>query len=978
MTSHPDSVDMELYSRTIYALGKDALEKLSKARVLLVGCDNLGVELAKNTILSGVSMYLLDDTIVDKHDVNGNLYVKESMIGQERASSVQESLAELNGYAKVEVVHESDLSQLEFTVVVTSNQFVDVEAKFNKLARAKKVPFIAVQSKGMFGRLFNDFGDEFNVLDTDGEPQKVGIIESFDSEGNVSTFEPHDLQSDDHVKFIETDTKLEKVYTVKITGLKTFKLNDFDQKDVPTKGKFVQIKMPGKVCHKPIYELFPERDFEYMITDLAHFDRAPKINQLFNWLAEVRKSSNTLDEALEAYKKFMDDAFEEDLVKKFLQSIGFNCVAVDSVMGGFGAQEITKACTSKLMPVSNVVTYSAPDAIRENYNGGRSLVKKITAEEFYGKEMYHSIKNAKGFVVGSGAIGCEHLKNFAMLGIGNLVVTDMDTIEKSNLSRQFLFRSKHIGKEKSTTAGEVIKSLVPTVKIEAHNNAVGPKTRHVYDSRFFNSLTFVANALDNVDARRFMDSECVLHKKCLIESGTLGTKGNVQAVIPGLTLSYSSTRDPEEKSIPLCTLKNFPYKIDHTIAWARDKFNLYFEKMPTSAKTFNDNSSFVETLPKNEQVEFAKNIKWFFENAPANALDCVKFGVNLWAKDFRDFTQDLLNQYPANAKSNSGELFWSGTKRCPSVPNFNLDNEYTLDFVFSCAKLWAHVFGIDDKEITKEFILDSGVKVSEYKATGEIIAKNEEEEKELMKKKLEKENSQDITDILPVYKDVSHYKVTPHVFEKDDPTNFHIDFVTSCSNNRAIIYKIDPVDNHETKGIAGKIIPALATTTALVSGLSTIEIMKVLNGCDKLEDYNDTFINLAIPEMLHSEPREVMKNERKGFTFTLWDSFGMEGNPTCQELIDYLNENLNKKTTERVLVNSLFIGDTTIYSTDTDIMKPKKAAKRADKKLFDIVKDNSVKQVTINYDIEDENFGYDEEGNFVDVVDFPPLVLTRK
>jgi len=47
--------------------------------------------------------------------------------------------------------------------------------------------------------------------------------------------------------------------------------------------------------------------------------------------------------------------------------------------------------------------------------------------------------------VGAGAIGCEHLKNFAMMGIGcsvtgQVFVTDMDTIEKSNLNRQFLFR----------------------------------------------------------------------------------------------------------------------------------------------------------------------------------------------------------------------------------------------------------------------------------------------------------------------------------------------------------------------------------------------------------------------------------------------------------------------------------------------------------------------------------------------------------
>lgn len=53
------------------------------------------------------------------------------------------------------------------------------------------------------------------------------------------------------------------------------------------------------------------------------------------------------------------------------------------------------------------------------------------------------------FKVGSGAIGCEMLKNFAMMGIGcdkdgAIYVTDMDSIEKSNLNRQFLFRSDDV------------------------------------------------------------------------------------------------------------------------------------------------------------------------------------------------------------------------------------------------------------------------------------------------------------------------------------------------------------------------------------------------------------------------------------------------------------------------------------------------------------------------------------------------------
>ena len=59
----------------------------------------------------------------------------------------------------------------------------------------------------------------------------------------------------------------------------------------------------------------------------------------------------------------------------------------------------------------------------------------------------------------------------------------------------------------------------------------------------------VCNALDNIEARMYMDSQCIFWKKPLLESGTLGTKGNVQVIIPGLTESYASSRDPPEKGL---------------------------------------------------------------------------------------------------------------------------------------------------------------------------------------------------------------------------------------------------------------------------------------------------------------------------------------------------------------------------------------------------------------------------------------------
>lgn len=68
----------------------------------------------------------------------------------------------------------------------------------------------------------------------------------------------------------------------------------------------------------------------------------------------------------------------------------------------------------------------------------------------------------------------------------------------------------------------------PLMNIVAHENRVGPETEHIYDDTFFECLDGVANALDNVDARIYMDRRCVYYRKPLLESGTLGTKGNTQ------------------------------------------------------------------------------------------------------------------------------------------------------------------------------------------------------------------------------------------------------------------------------------------------------------------------------------------------------------------------------------------------------------------------------------------------------------------
>eukprot|EP00128_Syssomonas_multiformis_P002420 Colp12_sorted_trinity150504_noHs@8955 len=972
-----DNIDEALYSRQLYVLGHEAMRRMGRSNVLISGMRGLGAEIAKDVVLAGVkSVTIHDDDKVTLSDLSSQFFLREEDVGKNRADATLPRLAELNAYVPVHK-HAGPLTESflnTFEVVVLTFNSLEEQLRINEITRKLGIRFIVAQTFGLFGQIFNDFGKEFTVYDTNGEQPVSFLIENITQEHKaiVTCHEEtrHGLEDGDHVTFSEVEGMHElngcEPKRVKVISPYSFAIDCDTSRFHPYTGRgtVTQVKMPKNITFKSLPESLADPDF--FMTDFGKFERPAQLHLGFQALHtfkgkhgrlprprndEDAKELIALVHALNAQTGNKVDTFDE----KLLAYLSYNAVGdlapVNAVVGATCAQEVLKACTGKFHPLQQWMYFDSLESLPEEDTITEADVQPIGSRHdaqiaVFGRQFQERMENQRWFLVGSGAIGCEILKIWAMTGVGSgpnghVYVTDMDTIEKSNLNRQFLFRPWDVSKAKSEVAATAARHMNPRINITSHQNRVGAETESTYNDDFFESLSGVANALDNVDARMYMDRRCVYYRKPLLESGTQGTKGNTQVVIPFLTESYSSSQDPPEKSIPICTLKNFPNQIAHTLQWARDMFEGMYKQGAENVNQYLSNPQFVDMIKKQsaQAIEIFEGVRDSLTvHRPISFEECITWARLRFEDLFRNQILQLLHVFPPDQVTSTGQPFWSGPKRCPTPLEFDPNDPLHMDFVIASANLHAVNYGLNghtdravfakviENMMIPEFVPKSGVK----------IQVNENEAAQNNAAQPDAGKVETILAELPAPSSLAGYRLNPIDFEKDDDTNFHMDFITACSNLRASNYKIPHADKHQSKLIAGKIIPAIATTTALVVGLVGLEQYKLINGNKKLESFKNGFVNLALPFFGFSEPIKSATMKYNDVEWGLWDRFDVKGDITLQEFIDYFQREHNLEIT------MISCGVSMLYSF---FMQAAKRKERLGMKMTEVVESVTKKQI---------------------------------
>ncbi|CAH8583731.1 unnamed protein product [Schistosoma intercalatum] len=454
--------------------------------------------------------------------------------------------------------------------------------------------------------------------------------------------------------------------------------------------------------------------------------------------------------------------------------------------------------------------------------------------------------NGSVLLVGAGGIGCELLKNLVYNGFNDITIVDLDTIDVSNLNRQFLFSKKHVGRSKAETARDNVLEFKPTAHIVAYHKSIFSSS---FDSEFFGKFAVVFNALDNLAARKHVNRMCISAKIPLIESGTAGYLGQVEPLIPVVETSESEATNTEanqattyrtgcyecqprglgQRHYPACTIRNTPSEPIHCVVWAKYLFNQLFGQPDVDdediSPDFTDpslhnhdrNQINDELLPaKNDLINKSDDVLNTDGTAIGNSVKPDQISLREWFHILWSSNEnDQSNLENGNISSGAISLSWR---------LFHHD----IVTLVSMRDLW--VDRQDRREpspLEKTTMKDALGKYSDELLDSTCVSELRDQRKlstsgwlRIFLKSVDKLQKQ--------VEDGGGDKYL--VWDKDDSEA--MDFVASASIIRSQLFHLpgaDQLTRFIIKSLAGNIIPAVASTNAIVAGLMVLQARHILS-----------------------------------------------------------------------------------------------------------------------------------------------------
>ncbi|KAG4304051.1 hypothetical protein PORY_002574 [Pneumocystis oryctolagi] len=361
------------------------------------------------------------------------------------------------------------------------------------------------------------------------------------------------------------------------------------------------------------------------------------------------------------------------------------------------------------------------------------MVQQLNNKDFF-NFLANKTSLSKVLLVGAGGIGCELLKNLLLSGFEEIHIigrVDLDTIDLSNLNRQFLFQKKHVKKPKAlvqmirkSIAKENAQKFNPKAKLEAYHSDIKDSRFNVF---WFQKFTLVFNALDNLDARRHVNKMCLTANVPLIESGTAGFYGQVQVIIKGKTECYDCNPKEIPKTYPICTIRVKPTLPIHCVVWAKNYlfpyiFGLEDEFDIETLEVEKDDIDNIYT-EKNSSKDFAKKLfkKLYYDDiiqlkSLENTSETFRIINPLSYEDLESKSNEIDEKRLKNSQLvwnieenfcvflsriiinlNKRFLSLSESLNNKAVILFDKDDEDSLNFVSASANLRSYIFGIEQK-----------------------------------------------------------------------------------------------------------------------------------------------------------------------------------------------------------------------------------------------------------------------------------------